>query len=593
MRDRGRFVGYLIGQIVILALPFICFGGIKLFLHAVMPGMHHTQSYDLFLTRNMTPAYPMFWFWAAAVAGISIIVWVIYMFDDGDAFGAALAIVAVGATVMSGMAYHDRWWNNKDYPRFHNQEAKFVVSDISEPPPSLERLLENARPGAPECALTGSHDVPSCILEGQFPPEGWENRSANLAGAVLVMKQASGQSQQVDLLAETAVHIYPPAGQTVTGANELSNGYWSAIRDGSGIRIPTEGVVEWDGRNEPVACTFEGEYELNRSLRGGKKNSLQHYLAYTYPKLRWHLSDAYGYCERPNNETPRPVIVIPVYQDVRFNHRTVESPAGVLLLRGSRDGQPDIDYQRSVEPGKVPGPVYPLSIATTQRSQHTWTAGREYRSRANFGFEPTGAASQSGNATEFLLRSRQDGRTYWVSPLTLRGSDSQLVQSYTIVAADTISKGRLNPLTIYAFNPDDPRVVNIDRVERDVREFVSRQDPGFFNEGTGGQIQEFIPAAGTLWRAFGTINGEPRFVVQINPSGDNVPVIIPLARNFATANDPSPRPGLKSDPSSGPAATQGPCSQPLTQATQDQLLACAQAVLGELGKRNAPAPSSR
>jgi hypothetical protein len=61
--------------------------------------------------------------------------------------------------------------------------------------------------------VDGRHDVPSCITEGTLPSDGWENRSASLAGALRVMKQTSGESQKVELLSETAVHIYPKRGE--------------------------------------------------------------------------------------------------------------------------------------------------------------------------------------------------------------------------------------------------------------------------------------------------------------------------------------------------------------------------------------------
>ena len=582
-----RLRSFLILLGVILALPGVLFGLPGVFFHLVMPGWTVTQSWDLLIARNFAPAYPFFWF-VVVVMAIVVIMFAASSAMEYDSYSRSSSrsgesgIAAIttgclaGAVLVVGLfQYGNILWNNKDYPRYYNQAASFVVSDIEKPPVSLQRLLEGARVGDSKCLRFGAHDVPSCIRQGEFPAEGWENRSASLAGAVRVMKQASGESQQVDLLAETAAHIYPPRGEAISGADTVSNGYWTAIRDGKNIRIPTEGVVEWDGKGRPTTCEFNGKYELNRALRGGRSNSFQHLLADKFPKLRWNRSDTYGFCDHDNGN--QPVIVIPMYRQVRYVNRSVATPAGVLLVRGSSSGEPKFELKHSVKNGEVPGPVYPLSIAETQRGEHTWAAGREYHSRSKFGFEPTTAASQTGNASEFLLRSRKDGRTYWVSPLTPRGSDSQLVLAYTLIPADTVNDGKLNELTIHVFDREDAHVVNLDQMERDFRDFVSRQNPGFFS--AKGEIKEFTPASNNTWRAFGVIDGDPRFVVTIDPNGDNRPSITDI-RGGTTVKTAAPS-------GAEPTEITDACALPLTEQTPDQLVSCAQAALDELKRRTA------
>lgn len=580
-----RLRTYFIGLVVILLLPLVSFGLPKILLHAVWEGTLATQKYDLWLARNMNPGYPFLWSIIAFTAVVAA-VWSLVAIFDGDPLDlqsrkfkmcTGTGVLVSALVLTSGLI---QWggmvWNNKDFPRFYNQATTFVVKDIDKPPPSLQRLLEGASVGKMPCERVGKHDVPSCISSGTFPSEGWENRSASLAGAVRVMSQASGGTQKVDLLTETTAHIYPPKGESVAANDTVSSGYWTAIRDGSGIRIPTEAIVEWDGVNKPTSCDFSGENEFNRALRGKRSNNLHNLVADRFPKLRYNRSDVYGYCDREKGN--RPVMVIPVFRNVRSVNRSVEVPAGVLLVRGSPSGDPRFEYKASVQEGEVPGPVYPLSIAETQRGEHTWAAGREYESRGKFGFEKTRAATQEGNSTEFLLRSRKDGRTYWVSPLTPRGSDSQLVLAYTVIPADTVTSGQLNQLTVYAQDRDDKHVVNLDQMERDIRDFVQQRSPGFF--GANGRIQEFTPASGTSWRAFGVIDGDPRFVVSIDPNAGNTPVISNV-RGSVPVTQP---PGAPTDQTS---TGTDPCSQPLSQATNQQLVTCAKAALSELEQRQA------
>ena len=565
-----RLRSYVIIQGVILVLPFLVFGLPKVFFHLVLPGWKVTQNWDLFLERNLATQYPAFWIVVAVVLLISAILW-FRKYDEDNEDIIMVSILTTLACVMSLSQFGNILWNNKDFPTYYNKSTTFVVADIKNPPASLQRLLEGARKDNEACERIGAHDVPSCIRSGEFPANGWENRSASLAGAVRVMRQTSGESQQVNLRANTLAHIYPKQSKSIATDDKISDGYWTGIRDGKGIRIPTEGIVEWDGINRPTNCEFKGEYEFNRAIGGSRSNSLIHLLADKFPELRFNKPDIYGYCDHDNGDEP--IIVVPVYEQGWYRNHSVEVPAGVLLLRGSPSGDPVFEHKRTVEPGEVPGPVYPLSIAEIQRGEHIWAAGREHLTRSKFGFEPTSAASQSDNATEFLLRSREDGRTYWVSPLTPRGSDSQLVLAYTLIPADTVTGGQLNEMTIYVFDREDPHVVNLDQMERDIRDFVSRQNPGFFS--AKGKIQELTPASGTTWRAFGVLDGDPRFVVTIDPNGNNRPIISDIRGQTVEV------------PEQEPSETEEECSLPLAEQTNEQLFKCARATMDELERREA------
>ena len=154
-------------------------------------------------------------------------------------------------------------------------------------------------------------------------------------------------------------------------------------------------------------------------------------------------------------------------------------------------------------------------MAEKQRELHTWLAGRENRSRNDFGFETAAVGTQGGNASEFNLFSLEDGRAYWVTPLTLRGTASQIIVAYAVVPSDAAQVGELNELRIYVVDDQDPDAVVINQFERAVTDLVERQRPGFIP--AGGIVQEFIPGENGQWSAFGVREGLPIFRLRVNP----------------------------------------------------------------------------
>jgi len=595
---------YVVWLAVIFGLPYILIGLVKAVMSLVTPGMSSTQGFSIWVERMLDPADSSLWIILAAQLLIAAI-FSYFSWDElrysqqpkrgyygekpaleakatsNSRFVVAVACGLICAVCLGLVGW--KWFNNKDQAIHPNLSTTFAVADTSNPPDSLQRLLEGAVASNGEpCVLTGGHDVPSCVTEETLPSDGWENRSASLAGALRVMRQTSGESQKVELLSETAVHIYPEKGETIAGVESVSEGYWTAIRDGSGKHTPAEAVVEWDGRNPVTTCEFEGDFELNRALRGDKMNSLNNIIMEQNPGLRYHLADVYGYCDHQAGS--QPVIVVPMYDTRVFGSRHVDAPAGVLLVRGSPSGDPQFQFVDKVEPGSIPGPVYPLSFAEMQRQNHEWAAGRKFRNNS-FGFKQTTAASQDQNATEFLLRSRADGRTYWVTPLTPRGSDSELVLAYSVIPADTVSEGHLNEMTIYVFSREDERVVNLDQMERDFRDHVSRQNPGFFS--AGGSIQEFTPGAGNIWRAFGVLDGDPRFVIEIDRTGSNRPIVTELysSDDGTTVPDDAGNEQNRGETSNSNDA----CQKSFAEQSDQELLGCTQAALNELEQRGGTA----
>jgi hypothetical protein len=191
----------------------------------------------------------------------------------------------------------------------------------------------------------------------------------------------------------------------------------------------------------------------------------------------------------------------------------------VLIMRGSTSGDPVFERRESIKAGELPGPVYPVSLVSRQRDALKWAAGRGMKNSGpndtGFGYEATDADAQTGNASEYLLKNAEDGRLYWVSPMTPRG-DSQLFVAYMITRADEVNSGSLNHSDVYVLDDSDPRQLTLDSLDNTVRQVVISQDPGFLNNAKNpGSIVEYLPLDNTTWQVYGERGGVPVYVITI------------------------------------------------------------------------------
>jgi hypothetical protein len=470
--------------------------------------------------------------------------------------GFTYVVVAVAIlTVFSFTQVVAKSWNaDKNVGRYYSSATVFYTPSASNVPQSLHYLVAGAKRNANGCAFVGNADVASCVQVGSLPTQGFAPRVSSATGATIVMQRTSGGSQNVELLTDTMTYLN----------GNGKDGVWSAIRDGSGNITPMEGVVEWKGSGLPTECTFSGNDELNRALNGAKTNSLSNYIAEKYPTLIYSESDVWGYCKGS-----QPVVVFPVSRQLHYRTQTVNTPAGVIIMTGSRSGTPNLSYHENAQ--NLPGPVYSTSIADSQLDQSSWAVGRMLRTRAQFGYEPTTSGAQAGNVQDYLLRSNKDGHVYWVTPLTLRGSSSQLFVAYSMVRADTVRAGHLNPYHIYVLSANDIRRVNIDSLEASARDYLSQLNPGFFS--SGGSLIEFTPTVGDVWRAFGEINGRVVYRLDISASDQVAPTLVSL-ENFSGQGSGTSTGGSTSTGSGTTPASNASCGQPLASLTQAQIVQC-------------------
>lgn len=503
------------------------------------------ESWDLFWQNNVLNFGGLMWLYLMIGAiGSFVIIGFVYD-DDGEKKGksdyvaAGLALGLLIVSIVFSIQY--QWSADKNVGRYYNSATTFYTPSLDTPPSALQYLLKDGVKQGNGCTVSASSDVPNCVKVGTMPAAGFEARSSSAAGAVLAMQRTSGSTQNVDLLTDTLTYLH--------GKNA-----WSAIRDGSGNSAHTEGVVEWTGDGTPTECYFTGNDQLDKAITGAHTNSLSNMLAKVYPTLYWTMSDVYGYCDGTH-----PVLVFEMRQQTKYLNRTLDTAGGVVEVRGSSSGDPV--FSHLAKPDNLPGPSYPATIADSQLQANTWAAGRSFKDHGLFGF----ATDDKGDG-DFQLQSKADGHTYWVTPLTLTSSQSQLFIAYAMVRADQVTAGQLNPMSIYVLPTNSIQRINIDSLEASAKDYLSQQVPGFFS--SGGQLVDYTPTSGDVWRAFAEINGRVVYRLDISASNAIQPVLVSL-ENFGGTS---------------PAAqnANAACGTPVAQLSQAQIAACLKAFAGAL-----------
>lgn len=558
----------------------VVLGVVWLYVTIITPGIGDwRRDFELSIKSTLLPdglnilnATGMFWIMMViGLLGTVVILWSFRANTSSydrwcDSFRKDLRvhILLLAVVVLSACLAWGAFWNDdKDEARYYNQAVVFNTPslDKNKAPSGVSDLLDGAAAGnGKDCQQVGRHDVPSCINEKVMPDTEWQARTSSLAGAKFFLGKKTGDKSGVNLMEESVTYLY----------SEDGGGKWTGIRDGSGKRTPMYGVVEWSGKGDPTECYFNRDgYNLNRALNGETLNSLVNLIGEKYRPLLWDKSDIWGYCD-----DTKPVVVIPMKRVINYNNRTVETAAGVLIMRGSQNGDPDFEFRSNVKAGELPGPVYPISLVSKQRDMLQWAAGRRAKNQSNFGYEATDADAQTGNASEYLLRDSKSGRLYWVSPMTPRG-DSELFVAYMLTAADQVNDSSLNRSDVYVLADNDPRRVNLDTLDNTVKQVVGTQDAGFIP--SGGKIVEYLPLDKNTWQVYAERGGAPVYVITIpvgaakaNPTIATITqdglVLQPRTVNMSQEGRQQPDP-------SDPSDTVG-CSKTPAQMSEPELAQC-------------------
>lgn len=455
-------------------------------------------------------------------------------------------MAGVGAIVFIGALFQFinlSWDSDKDLGRYYNSATTFYTPSLKNPPASLQYLLKSSETKSGGCTVNDASDVPNCVKVGTMPKQGFDARTSSAAGALLAMQRTSGNTQNVDLLDDTLVYLQ-------------GKHAWTAIRDGSGNSAHTEGVVQWTGDGTPTECYFGGKDQFDKAIKGAHLNSLSNVMAQKFPTLFWDLSDSYGYCQNG-----RPVLVFLMQKQVHYLSQTVSAPGGAVFVTGSPSGAPEFTYKANI--ANSVGPTYPFSVAQAQLDANVWAAGRSDDDHGLFGYQGYEVSAQP-----LLLKSNADGHTYIVTPLTLNSSQSQLFVGYGVVRADTVRAGHLNPMSIYVLATKDVRRINVDSLEASAKDYMVQQVPGFLSGG--GELVDYTPTIGDVWRAFAEINGRVVYRLDISASNAIQPSLVSL-------DDFTPTGGKAAAP------TNAVCGQPVAGLTQTQIQACIKTFANALG----------
>lgn len=500
---------------------------------------------------NLLLATPGFWFIVLATA-LTFTYFKVTTRDGGGYYRTAWPIwyrwlvVVVGTLWLVSAGLSGFRWGEIGARHF-NADTNYVVSDPANTPNTLARVAS-------------SRSAQVNIVKGNMP-DAWVPRVASATGATYVMQKTGDSNANTTLLDETITYIYGDGDQ----------GEWTAIRNGKG-RQPIFGVATWSGTGSAVkTCEFKGQYALNRTFGGSWGRNLGDEIAQFDPRFTYSNNDIWGYCDGD-----QPIIVIPGTRTSSIENRTVPEAYGVMTVTGSPSGNPSIKFYSDVKPGQFPGPVYPVQLVQKQREALGWSAGRVWFWQPPTGFAATDTTAQSENNADFLLKSKADGRLYWVTPLKPSNTDSQTLVAYSMTAADELTQGQLNQQRVYVLNDGDPRIVNLNDLENAVTQAVAAKDPGFFTGATDnqGHIVEFIPTSDDAWQVFAERGG--RAVYRIDVSGGTR-----LSTSVVTLDSSSG--GTTDQPTGSNAGTD--CGGNVTGLSDQQLVTCAKSFMDELATR--------
>ena len=250
------------------------------------------------------------------------------------------------------------------------------------------------------------------------------------------------------------------------------------------LAIPLYGNVK-SGDVRLCAFTPSASLRLGGSMPGN--NLDRAVLAATPPDVTFDTNDVYSYCD---GSTPK--VVIPL-KELDGWYAASWSAYGVAVYNGHTGKLRILKTTTG-----IPGPVYPLSLAETQRSAYNasgdfwdYAFGRSgYNDTIGDKGDPNGE-----NATEFGLRVTGTHRINYVTPLTPRG-DSSSVVALSSVTANTVTSGHRNPLIIQKYSNAKTRTAN-----SAVAQNLKSQYSWMSDWASGMQIFEIVPSENGTWTA--------------------------------------------------------------------------------------------
>ena len=383
---------------------------------------------------------------------------------------------------------------------------QYIVDDVDKVPQTLE-VVDNSYNRL--IGITGVNE------ENEIPTEWTSREDVNpRTNAVSRLDKASDTMPRAELMPETVQLMFSADEPAWTGIIDRTTTHRGPLNT---RYIAGVGVYKSDGTVDTCQYGNSG-YELHRHFGGMLGKNLYDDIAQHNPRFIYNDADMYGYCEDGN-----PVIAIPGMRMVAWQHQTVLEPYGLLTIKGSASGEPIFALDTEITPDEYPGPVYPAKLVDQQRGALEWTIGNPWFNAA-VGYQPAQSIiDEMGMDTNNLVRD-SDGRLYYSTPLVPIGNDkSQLAIAISLVPADELKSGQMNPHLVRVFDAGDPRVTDMSLIRGIVEDRIKVKEDAFFssaNEDNQGKVTDMtllsIDKNGTTWQIIASSGDRPRYMVVVS-----------------------------------------------------------------------------
>jgi hypothetical protein len=273
--------------------------------------------------------------------------------------------------------------------------------------------------------------------------------------------------------------------------------------------------------------------------------------------------DLYSYC----NDSDEPVVVVPLKQIDGFMFPTWKA-YGVAVYNG-KTGALDI-VTDSAKVAEIPGPVYPQSLAASQRNSLVASG-----SWSDMVIAQSSGYNAASNNTEVGLRRSDSTDTDYVTSLVPRGSSTSIV-AVSHVSANTMIPGDYNKLTVEAFPTDHFRPANSTLID-DLKSRYSYM-PDIVNDTIS--VFEITSGKDGGWVASLGREQSVNYRAYISPAGDKI--------ELKDRNGKLVAQGSASTETTGNGAEQTTVNMVPTEVSKlstDELNKLGKAVMDELAKR--------
>lgn len=303
----------------------------------------------------------------------------------------------------------------------------------------------------------------------------------------------SAKAQIGSVITDTAAEI----GNTKYVPGASSNTYTTIVADGNyfgGYKSVATQVFDASGSHTSSTCRFSAAAPL--ALKNFLINDLNRVIRLKAFGAFWSAEDIYGFCD---GDTPK--IVVPLKHLAGF-WPVIEVPAGVAIYDGHSG---ELDVVSTVEPGRIPGPVYPMSLSqqlrdSTATANGFWSWLRDlggYRSAV----EDTPDDPNRENPGEFVLLNADEKGVDIVTLLREAGG-STAITAIGVQRANAVTAGELGQFRIHQLPQRRVASTNLVQNIKSIFPEAPWQVPGT-------AVLELVPAGKGIWVA--TI-GQPQIV---------------------------------------------------------------------------------